>query len=405
VGILCRFKFIKMDLHSGYPFWLVKNGLPFDYPKLQQAAKADVVILGSGISGALMAYQLVEAGVSCMLVDGRTVGLGSTCASTALLQYEIDTPLCYLINKVGEANAVKSYKLCEEAIFKLKKIADKIGFRDVELKQSLYYAAYKKHLPFLKDEFEIRRQHGFDVDWLDAPALKKQFNIDAPAAILSASGGQTNAYCFGHALLQYVHKNGALVYDRTPVQKIVHHKNGVTLTAKNGCVIQAKTLVYATGYEAVNFIDKKIVDLQCTYACVSEQANESLPHFVSDALIWYMRSTNDKRILIGGRDEKFSSPAKRDRLLHAKTKQLVRDFNNLFPEIDFKPEFSWAGTFGATKDGLPFIGNYKQLPHSLFALGFGGNGITFSQIAAEILTAHITGRKNKKEAIFSFDRV
>lgn len=400
-----------MDLHSGYPFWLVKNGLPFDYPKLQQAANADVVIMGGGISGALMAYHLVEAGVHCLLVDGRTVGLGSTCASTALLQYEIDTPLYDLKEKVGETNAVKSYKLCEEAIFKLKNIADKIKFREVELKKSLYYAAYKKHLSFLKNEFEIRRQHGFAVDWLDAHALRRQFNIDAPAGILSAAGAQTNAYWFTHALLQYVRKKGAYVYDRTPIQKIVHHKQGVTLTAQNGCVIQTKKLVYATGYEAVNFIDKKIVDLRSTYACTGEQANESLPTCITKALLWntadpylYMRSTADKRILTGGRDEAFYNPVKRDHLLKAKTRQLAGDFNKLFPEIYFKPEFSWAGTFGATKDGLPFIGNYKKLPNSLFALGFGGNGITFSEVAAEILTNHITGNTNKHEAIFSFDR-
>jgi glycine/D-amino acid oxidase-like deaminating enzyme len=119
----------------------------------------------------------------------------------------------------------------------------------------------------------------------------------------------------------------------------------------------------------------------------------------------YMRSTKDRRILIGGRDEEFYSPAKRDLLLPGKIKQLVKDFNKVFPDIEFKPEFSWAGTFGATKDGLPFIGHYKKLPNSLFALGFGGNGITFSLIAAEILTAVITGKKNNDTSIFSFERM
>ena len=162
----------------------------------------------------------------------------------------------------------------------------------------------------------------------------------------------------------------------------------------------------------MEFIDKKIVDLHCTFACTSEQANEKQKFWTDDVLIWntadpylYMRSTKDKRILIGGRDEEFYSPVKRDALLPGKIKQLVNDFNKVFPNIAFKPEFSWAGTFGATKDGLPFIGNYKKLSNSLFALGFGGNGITFSLIAAEILTDNITGRKNNDENIFSFDRM
>ena len=63
-----------MNLRSGYPFWLVKNGLPFDYPKLERSTRADVVIMGGGISGALTAYHLVMAGVDCMLIDARTIG-------------------------------------------------------------------------------------------------------------------------------------------------------------------------------------------------------------------------------------------------------------------------------------------------------------------------------------------
>jgi len=401
-----------MNLNSGYPFWLAKNGLPFDYNRLERSISADVVIMGGGISGALVAYHLVNAGVNCIVVDARTICLGSTCSSTSLLQYEIDTPLCELKDMVGLKSAVRSYQLCADAIEKLGKIAKKIKFPDFEFNKSLYFAAYKKDLNFLKQEFLIRKEHGFKVNYLDEEAVKKQFNFNAPGAILSAVGAQTNAYSFTHSLLQYAKAKGVKIFDRTPVINIKHHKKAVTLTAQNGFTIKAKKLVYATGYEAVKFIDKKIVDLHCTFACTSEQANAKEKFWKDDVLIWntadpylYMRSTKDRRILIGGRDEKFYSPVKRDALLTVKTKQLVNDFNKIFPHIEFKPEFSWAGTFGATKDGLPFIGHYKKLPNSLFSLGFGGNGITFSLIAAEILTDIITGKKNKDAAIFSFDRL
>jgi glycine/D-amino acid oxidase-like deaminating enzyme len=400
-----------MNLRSGYPFWLAKNGLPFDYPKLERSTKADVVILGGGISGALAAYQLVKAGVDCIVVDARTIGLGSTCASTALLQYEIDTPLCELKDKVGVRHAVRSYQLCVDAVKKLGKISKEISFSEFEFKQSLYYAAFKKDIGFMENEFAVRKQHGFDVAYLDEAAVKKQFGFNAPGAILSEVAAQVNAYGFTHGLLQSSKEKGLRIYDRTPVSKIDHHKSGVTLTTESGLTLKAKKLVYATGYEAVEFIDKKIVDLHCTFACTSEQANENAKFWKDDVLIWntadpyfYMRNTKDRRILIGGRDEEFYGPAKRAKLLPGKIKQLVKDFNKIFPEIEFKPEFSWAGTFGATKDGLPFIGNYKKLPNSLFALGFGGNGITFSLIAAEILTDIITGRPNNDAEIFSFER-
>jgi len=401
-----------MDLHSGYPFWFVKDGLPFEYPKLDHSIKTDVVVLGGGISGALAAYYLINEGIDCVVVDARTIGLGSTCASTALLQYEIDTPLCKLKDKVGYNNAVRSYKLCAEAIEKIAEIAKRVKFPAFEFKKSLYYAAYKKDISFLKEEFAVRKKSKFKVTYLEEDDVKKEYNFSASAAILSNEGAYLDAYLFTHFLHQYGIKKGLRIYDRTPVSKIQHSKNGVILRTENGCRLQAKKLVYATGYEVINYIDKKIVDLHSTYAISSEQMNHDTEFWKDGVMIWntakpylYMRTFANKRILVGGRDEKFFNPQKRDKLIKQKSKLLAKDFCKLFPGINFKPEFSWAGTFGSTEDGLPFIGSYKKLPNSLFALGFGGNGITFSVVAAEILADIIKGRTNNDMHRFSFERI
>src|SRR6186713_319433 len=138
-----------MNLTTGFPYSLISHGLPASYPKLEKSLKTDVVIIGGGISGALTAFYLVNAGIECTLVDARTIGLGSTCASTSLLQYEIDTLLHQLIEMVGEKKAVRSYKLGTLAIAKLGAIAAKTGMRDFEMKKSLYYAAYKKDISYL----------------------------------------------------------------------------------------------------------------------------------------------------------------------------------------------------------------------------------------------------------------
>ena len=400
-----------MNLKSGYPFSLIKNGLVFNYPKLIKSIKTDVVIMGGGISGALTAHHLIEKNISCVIVDARSIGLGSTCASTSLLQYEIDTPLHKLATMVGEKNAARSYWLCKEAIDKLVTLAKKIGFSDIQKRKSLYYAAAKKDVTDLKKEFAARKKNGFGVQFLEHDAVFEKTGIHAPAAILSSSAGQTNAYMFTHHLHQYNLKRGLEVYDRTTITGIHHKKNGVELITAGGYSIKAKKLVYATGYEVVKYISKPIIKLQSTYAIISETLSIDKPFWKNDMLLWntadpylYMRTTPDNRILVGGRDEDFYSPAKRDALLDKKTRQLTRDFNKVFSTIDFIPEFSWTGTFGSTKDGLPYIGNYKKLPNSYFALGFGGNGITFSLIAAEIIANEIRGVKNKEELLFSFER-
>jgi glycine/D-amino acid oxidase-like deaminating enzyme len=400
-----------MKLNSGYPLSLIKNGLPFSYPKLERDIRTDVLVLGGGISGALTAHYLIQEGIKCTLIDARTIGLGSTCASTSLLQYEIDTPLHQLIKIVGEKNAVRSYKLGTSAITKLAALATKIGMKDFEMKKSLYYAAYKKDIPFLKKEFDARKKYGFKVKWLDDTQVFEEFGFSSPGAILSDVAATVDAYLLTHCLLQYNINKGLKVYDRTQAGSIKHDRRNVQLKTQEKFIITAKKLVYATGYEVVNLISKPIVKLTSTYAIASEAFNSPIKLGKTDTVMWnttkpylYLRVTNDKRIIIGGRDEEFFSHIKRDKLIPGKSKRLQKDFKKIFPSIPFKTEFSWAGIFGSTKDGLPYIGTYKKFPNSFFALGFGGNGITFSQVAGEIIASLIGGKKNNDANIFSFER-
>lgn len=58
-----------MNLTTGYPYWLINSGLPNKYLKLDKPIKTDVVVMGGGISGALTAYYLVEAGINCIVVQ------------------------------------------------------------------------------------------------------------------------------------------------------------------------------------------------------------------------------------------------------------------------------------------------------------------------------------------------
>src|SRR5438270_3045096 len=111
-----------MELTSDYPFWSILNGLPASYPALDHDLSWYVAVVGGGITGALVAFHLAEAGVQTALVDKRNIGTGSTAGSTGLLQYEVDVPLRQLIAKVGPKTAVRSYQICGEAVKKLESL-------------------------------------------------------------------------------------------------------------------------------------------------------------------------------------------------------------------------------------------------------------------------------------------
>jgi glycine/D-amino acid oxidase-like deaminating enzyme len=399
-----------MDLRSDYPFWLLDKGIIHSYPSLFKNIKTDVVIMGAGISGALTAWHLCQAGFRTIIVDKRHVGMGSTAASTALLQYEIDTPLHELMIKRGERDAVRSYLLCLKAITDLEDICGKWEESAFSRRPSLQYASYKKDVTLLKKEYELRKQHGIAVQWLDNNAVKSKFGFEKDAAILSRDAAEVKAYSLTHALLHRCRSLGLEVYDHTNISHFSENKNGVELITEHGKKINARKLVIACGYESARYVPQKIQTLQSTYAIISEPVTGDF-HWHQRSLIWetarpylYFRTTGDNRILVGGKDDDFSDPHRRDKVLPVKAKALEAAFKKLFPGIQFRIDFKWAGTFASTKDGLPYIGNLPGRPHTYFALGLGGNGITFSILAAQIITRLALGLHDDDARLFSFDR-
>lgn len=176
-----------------------------------------------------------------------------------------------------------------------------------------------------------------------------------------------------------------------------------------GHTVRARHVIMCTGYESQSHLPEPVMDLHSTYAIAGERRGDA-GDWDDELLIWetaqpylYLRSTGNGRVLIGGLDEPFVNPRRRDRLLQRKATRLERRFHQLFPSVPFSGEYAWCGTFGTTQDGLPYI---DQVPRSglWYVLGMGGNGITFSWIGARIVRDGLLGRRNADRLIFRFGR-
>ena len=82
----------------------------------------------------------------------------------------------------------------------------------------------------------------------------------------------------------------------------------------------------------------------------------------------------------------------------------MQRFNAMFPGAEFEVAYAWAGTFGETKDGLAYVGRSPEWPKDYFALGYGGNGVTMSVVAAGLIADDYLGRENPDAHIFRFGR-
>jgi len=401
-----------MKLRSPETYWLLKNGLNTSYPSLKEDVQCDILVIGGGVTGALMAFQLSNEGYETVLIDRNDVALGSTSATTAILQYELDKPLYSLIDQVGKETALDTYKYGIEMIDWLNNEIHcrmlRCGFA---MKSSVYFARKAEDVEWLRQEYECRLENGIAVHWLTPAQLLKRFSVAGYGAILSDKAATVDAYSLTHELLRYsVSHSGLRVFDHTAMKEVTYDDKRQAVLTDQDYEIVCNRIVYATGFETNNILKEPVATLNSTYALISEPI-KVVPSAISTAVFWdtsapyfYMRSTPDNRILIGGADERFENAELRDFLIDQKDAELMDLFRTAMPDMSITPDYSWAGTFGVTKDSMPYIGTHPDHHNSFFVLGYGGNGITFSLMGMKILSDALVGRPNRFGEYFKFNR-
>lgn len=400
-----------MELTWGVPLWPSLSPAGGPWAPLQTDCRCDVLVVGAGISGALIADGLLRVGLDVMTIDKRAPGSGSTGASTSLLLYELDTPLRELVRMYGLSRATRAYRLGVEAISEIERLVgelgDDCGFRR---KKSLYLASHGEDVRGLRAECELRREAGLRVELLDEGDIARRFSFKRAAALLSFEAAEVDPYRLTRRVIDRAVSGGMRLYGGTEAAGYEITPDGVRLRTRHGPRITARKIVYATGYEAAGMLGPGLAHAQVSYATASEPLG-AFTGWWEQCMIWetarpylYLRTTADGRAIIGGEDDPDLAHLGDTSRLEQKRQKLGRRFGDLFPRIPFEPAASWAGVFETTPDGLPYIGTHAKFPHALFGLGYGGNGITFSIIAAEVLRDAVLGKPNPDAEIFRFDR-
>ncbi len=400
-----------MRLRTLESFNLLNNGLLHSYPSLKEDLETEIVIIGGGITGALISCALIDMGKEVIMVDKRDVGQGSTAATTSMIQYEIDVPMIKLSKMIGEESAVLCYREGVRAIGALEKL-----IRDNEIdcgfenKQSIYLAHNARAEKWLLKEFHLRKKHHLDVAWGTALEVKEKYGLESHGAIISQCGAGLDAFRLAHELIRKNTERGMKVFDQTCIVKHDSTEGNHVLITSTGKTIRAGLVVYCNGFEAVEQLKEKVCDLVYTYAAISE-GGLKLNSDLKKSLLWtthdpylYMRLTEDDRVLVGGGDTRFRKSVNQHRMKEKRTAIILEELKEVLPALDFIEDFNWGGVFGSTKDGLPYIGESPEYPGSFFVLGFGGNGITFSVQAMEMIRARLRGEDHPLAGYYRFGR-
>jgi glycine/D-amino acid oxidase-like deaminating enzyme len=399
----------QRNLRTGMTVWDFYKNPVISGARLRRSTRAEVVIVGAGISGALIAHALTEAGFRPLILERRRRALlGSTAASTALLQFELDTPLTALGASIGRSRASKVWLASAGAVNDLRTATHRLGI-DAHLttRPSLYLAGNRLNAAGLKREVLARQKIGLPSEFLDVRALRQHFDINRAAAALSHGNAEANPIQLAAGFLAAAIESGARLHAPHEVVDLQCSRRGSTLTTADGLEIGARHVILSTGYELAKIVPPGDSQVISTWALATRPQPRAL--WPQKALIWeasepylYARSTHDGRVICGGQDGQFADSGKRDALIPRKTRQIERQLGHLFPHIDARAAVHWAGSFGASSNGMPTIGEIPGYPKCYAVMGFGGNGITFSMLAANLLKAAIAGKKDPQARLFGF---
>ena len=109
---------------KGSSYFYKENSKPKQYEYLTEDIEVDVIIVGGGVGGCLLAYYMSKAGIKVAVLEKYQIASGSTCIATSLLQYELDSNLAGILDYTTESNVIRVYQLCQQA---LKEIDDFIN--------------------------------------------------------------------------------------------------------------------------------------------------------------------------------------------------------------------------------------------------------------------------------------
>ena len=408
----------QKSLRRGRPIWLSgRQSRPrSSYPSLRGAYEADVAIVGGGMTGALTALEFAKAGASAVVLEAEYVGRGSTAASSALLLQEPDRGMAELAERYGRAASVRIWQLSRDAVADFVALVRRHRIRcEMVKRDAVYYATTADAVARLGEEYRLRTRAGFEEEWLSPAALRRLTAITGRGAIRTTGNAEFDPYAACLGVMRAAHVAGAQVFERSPVVRIVQRRGRVRVHTASGTV-DAYRVIVATGYATARF--RPLAGrfrMYRTYVLATPPLRGRQRRDVGfgDVMAWdterpyhYLRWTADRRLLLGGGDRRIGGGHDRDRQFDVATRELREDFETLLPALaDVGIERAWEGLFAMTPDSLPYIGPHQRYPGHLFALGYGGNGMTFGLLAARMLLEQWQGVRSPDHRLFAFGRL
>jgi glycine/D-amino acid oxidase-like deaminating enzyme len=370
------------------------------FPPLQGPREVDVVIIGGGITGITTAYLLTKAGKKVALIEQHALTSNATCRTTAFLTHFIDTSMAHLIPMFGMEKAQQVVNSHRDAIGFVEKIIQEEGIScDYGRCNNYVYATDAEEMEALKEEQEAGKKLGVHMDIKKDSVLPFQ-NV---GYLLLKDQAKFHPLKYLSRVVEIITEKGCEIFENTPAVKIIHGETPTVVTPQGE--ITAKHVFVATyaPFDKTMHFKKAYYDSYVLEASIPkdllpegiyEDCQEPYHYFRVD------KGTTHDRLVFGGEDHRSDVPVKNEKNFRA----LEEHMKELLEGKSYTITRKWEGPIMESIDGLAWIGKTKY-DNVLYATAFSGNGMTYSMIAARLISDMILGKKNEYEELYRPTRI
>lgn len=378
-----------------------------EFPALSADMHAEVCVIGAGIAGITVAYELARQGRSVIVLDDGQVAGGETSRTTAHLSNALDDRYQRLERWHGAEGAILAAESHTQAISRIEQIiaAENIDCHFERL-DGFLFSPHADDRDYLQKEMEAAHRAGLKgVVWAE---VKNLGGKEIPNCLCFPQQGQFHPLKYLFGLVNAATRLGVKIFTSTHVDDI-HPGKPCRIVTSTGNTVTAKDVVVATNTPINDRL--RIHTKQAAYR--SYVIGLRLPQgTIRKGLYWdifdpyhYVRLTPDPEssgseiLLVGGGDHKTGQPGE-TAAPFMELEKWAQEYFGVTGAVVFK----WSGQIMETIDCLAFIGKNPLNEHIFIVTGDSGHGMTHGTIAGMLISDLILGRPNPWEKLYDPSR-
>ncbi|NHN87403.1 NAD(P)/FAD-dependent oxidoreductase [Acetobacter conturbans] len=384
---------------SNYPssLWCDTAGDPPAYSQLSDEKRAyDVAIVGGGYTGLSAALHLSEAGLRCVVLEGREIGWGASGRNggqvIAGLKYDPEDLIAHFGPGVGSAMADLVGRSAD-AVFDL---IDRHGIACDAVRNGWIHAAHcEKSLSRLRNRAEQWRAMGIETEILDAQKIVRMTGARGyVGGWLDRRGGKIQPLMYAFGLARAATGLGTDIFTKSPVKHIGRSQGKWHLRTDRGSVAAKQIILCTNGYtdglwpelreSVVPAWSLQISTLPLSPAIRSTILSGGQSLSETRRILHYCQIDAHGRLVMGTRGPAHDEATYRD------ADSLISDMKDIFPQLrGMELDHVWSGRVAMTADHLPHLHHLAEGAHA--ALGYNGRGVAMATVMGRLLALRVQG--------------